>query len=114
MIPPKLLYDKIRLSKNRERKRRVEQKIIKGDRLNDQNGGHSPHKGSVQRFVAEKIHPCDASDAAADHGDEEKGGFRDAPRLTPRPAFVDSHCGKACDIYNNGIECQNQYNVHVK
>lgn len=109
MIPPEIL-----LSKNRERKRRAEQEIIKGERLHNENGGHAPDKRSVQRLVSEKIHSCNASDASADKRDEEKCGFGDAPCLAARPAFVDSHCGKACDIYNNGIECQNQDNVHVK
>ena len=47
----------------------------------------------------ESVHAKQRTDASADEGNEEKGGFRDAPDFAPRTALVDSHGGKSGYIY---------------
>lgn len=69
--------------------------------LHEQDGGHSVEKIPVPRLVAEQVHTDDRADAAADDGEHEKRGFRDAPCALSRFEFIDAHHREAYEVDND-------------
>lgn len=54
----------------------------------------------MPRLVAEQVHTDDRADTAADDGEHEKRGFRNAPGTLARLELIDSHDGEAYKIDN--------------
>lgn len=61
------------------------------DNLQKQYGGHTVYKIPVSRFVPEKLHAKNTSDAAADKSYDKKYRFGDAPQMLYCFAFVNAH-----------------------